>query len=171
MSTPQWNGLIKVLEVEHRSADGKLLWRDENLHNLLHTEGEEYVLRTLFINRALPSTYYLGLDNRSSLAAGDDISTASATEPTVNGYVRVPASSTADFTLSINSNGFNQADSPIVTFRATGGSWGPVKNLFLTDDIAVAGLLIASVELSGSITVSDGEVVSMRLGMALKDCV
>jgi hypothetical protein len=165
-----WNGLMKVLEIRHETKDGKLLWKEENLYNLLHTEGEEFILRALFLGQPIPANYYLGLDNRITLDVGDDQSTAITNgEPTVNGYVRQSVVSDI-FTISINSNGFNQANSPIVSFQASGGSWGPVRNIFLTNVADASGFLIASAPLTSTIIVSDSEIVSMRLGMALKDC-
>jgi hypothetical protein len=170
-----WHGLVKVLEIIHRDAEGRVLWRDENLYNLLHSEGEDFLLRALFLGGNSPSTYipasyYFGLDDRTVIGLNDTMVTvADGNEPTVNGYARQAVSSSGQFNI-VTVSSVHQANSPILSFHASGGSWGPVHNLFLTDDAGYAGKLIASVPLSQSLTVNDGETISMRMGLALRDC-
>lgn len=161
---------MKVLEITHFSADGKVLYYENEIHNTLHATGEQFILGVLFQGLELPESYYLGLDNRATIDVDDTMTTISTSgEPTANSYERQFADA-ANFSLITNDSGNAQANSPIVTFQALGGSWGPVRNLFLTNESANDGYLIASVALSEQITVSDGEVVNMRLGMALRDC-
>ncbi len=171
-----WHGLVKILNIQHIAKDGTILWEDSNLKNILHTEGEEFILTAMFTggnnpNTVIPNNFHFGLDDRDALAAADVMNTivVDASEPSTNGYIRQSVASTGQFTVNIVSS-VNQADSPIVTFNASGGSWGPVSNLFLTDKIDNTGFLIASVALSQTITVSSGESVSMRMGLSLKDC-
>lgn len=162
-----WHGLMTVLEIEHRDKHGNLLWSAKNLRNVFHTTGEQFMLETCFAGIALPDFYYLGLDNRTGLAAADEM-TDLVDEPTVNGYLRQTVD-TDGFTVAVQ-NGVNKATSPIVTFLASGGSWGPVRNLFLTNEADDSGLLIASVPLSSEATLDSGDNISMRIGLSLQDC-
>jgi hypothetical protein len=164
-----WYGLIKIIEIKHLSIDGDVLWQSENLKNILHSSGEQFMLTSLFVNNVIPDDYIFGLDNRTSVTAADTMSTVAVVEPTDNGYFRQAVSSSGQFTISTVSN-IHRANSPIITFSASGGSWGPVRNLFLTTSPDSSGYLIASVPLAQVLTVSDGESVSMRMALSLKDC-
>ena len=158
---------MKVLEVQLLD-NGEIIWEDKNLRNVLHTTGEEFILKVLFSGEEeIPENYYLGLDSRSSLTASQTIEDLS--EPSIaNGYQRESVASNGEFTVGI-SGGINLATGPIVTFRATGGSWGPVRNIFLTNESDDSGYLIASIALSAPITLNDGQIVSMKLGFSLQD--
>lgn len=165
--------LIGIDYIQHLSCEHKILWEQKNILNMLHNDGEEFVLRSIFLggktnNAYIPNYYYFGLDNRVSLAASD-IMTSLVSEPTTSGYTRVAVASTSNFTLGTNETN-TQISSPIVTFRAVGGSWGPVKNLFLTDASDNTGYLISSVALASSVTLNDGESINLRMSITLKDC-
>lgn len=166
-----WHGIMKVLEIKHW-RDGKVIWQQDNILNLLHLDGEEFVLRSAFsggrISNIIPENYYMGLDNRQVPAASDTMDSL-ISEPTANGYTRQPISSSGDFTVVEDSSHF-RAVSPIVAFQAAGGSWGPVVNLFLTDRTDNTGYLIATASLQTPITVNDGETVTLRLAIQLRDC-
>jgi hypothetical protein len=168
----KWFGIMKVLEVNHW-RNGSLLWQKTNLYNLLHLDGEEFILRAAFVggqvSDVIPSNYYLGLDNRSILQASDNILSLIG-EPVGNGYSRQPISSSGDFTVTNEDNTHFKAISPIVAFIATGSSWGPVQNLFITNRGDTSGSLISSVNLGTGITVAAGDSVSLRIAMTLRDC-
>lgn len=161
---------LNVMVIEQVDADGKIIWRQENLHNIFHINGENFMLKALFAGLVLPSNYYFGLDNRATLQDADTLSTIGAigNEPTANGYFRqnVPKSA---FTVAVVGN-HNLAQSPIVTFSATGGSWGPVKNLFMATSSDNQGYLISSVPLSQTLTLDNGQSINVRMGLSLKDC-
>ena len=166
-----WNGIMKVLELEHLSKDGSLLRRETDLKNIIHSKGEELILKILFSGQAIPAKYYVGLDSRSSLDREQSISDLAGLEPSSNSYARQSVDSN-NFSVVTMTAGYRQANSPTLLFRAVGGPWGPVKNMFLTTGLGYgSGLtLISSVPLSSNITVSDGEVITMRMGMALSSC-
>ena len=166
-----WRGLMKVLYIQHL-RNGKVIYEEKNILNTLHTEGEEFLLRLAFLSLTVPIAYYIGLDNRSTIAIGDTLSTVSAVEPTsTNGYLRVPAAPGSDFSLTLNDSGNNQVNTPIVTFRSNPGDWNrPVANLFLGTSSDDSGYLIATAQLSASLTMTAGDMVNMRLGLALRNC-
>lgn len=167
----KWNGIMKVLEVQHLDTDGKLLWEEKNLRNLLHGEGEAFILEILFVGGSIPTNYHLGLDNRTEITRDDTLVVTQATEPTFSGfgYDRNIVPSSNSFTLA-ESGGVFQATSPIIAFSASGGDWGPVSNLFLTDRADNNGALISSVKLSNTVTVVDGQTINVRIAMTLRDC-
>lgn len=173
MMNTNWNGLMKVLEIKHLDVDGKVLWEADNLINMLHAEGEAFILKTMFTGEeTVPVNYYLGLDNRSSLSRSDTLSTVIITEPsTTNGYLRSALPSSGSFTVALDSSGnVYEASGPIAAFSATGGNWGPVTNLFLTTTAGTSGSLISSVPLSSSINVTDGQTINLRISLTLRDC-
>ena len=166
-----WHGLMEVLWIKHW-RDGELIWQQNNIHNLLHTDGESFVLRAVFsggqINSVIPAFYYMGLDNRSEIVAANTLDSLVA-EPTTDGYLRQAISSAGDFIVTLEGANY-RATSPIVAFRAQGGSWGPVQNVFLTNTATASGILISSAALDAGVTVADGDQVTMRIGLVLKDC-
>lgn len=165
-----WRGIMKILEIQHLSETGELLYSEEKILNMLHADGEHLILSCMFTGELAPAQYYIGLDNRSSLAADDTLDTIiDSGEPSTNAYARQVVGSD-DFSMIINSNGNYQANSPVISFRAIGGSWGPVKNIFLCNSANYDGILIGSASLSGSRTVTDGQIITLRMGMALRDC-
>ncbi len=167
-----WHGLLKILEIEQIDCNGNLVWRDENLYNVLHTAGEQFILSAVFsggvTNTVIPSNYYFGLDNRTSVSAADTMGSLSS-EPSSNGYGRVAVSSSGTFSVALQGSNY-RADGPIISFFASGGSWGPVKNLFLTNKSDNSGSLIASVALSQTVTLDAGGAINLRMGLSLKDC-
>jgi hypothetical protein len=163
----KWHGLMKVLEIQHL-RNGKILYQEKNILNTLHVEGEEFLLSVCFLGLSVPSAYYLGLDNRTTIAASDTLAGITS-EPSGGGYVRATATPPGDFSLSLTDAGNNQIISPIVTFRAT-GAWTTVSNLFLATTSDSSGYLLGSAALSESLNMISGDMVNMRLGLALKDC-
>lgn len=167
-----WNGILKIIDVKHLDTSGNVLWQNNNILNIMHEDGEEYILRAVFtggrVSTIIPDSYYLGLDNRVTPATTDTMDDLIG-EPTTNGYERQATNSSGDFAINFESNHFI-ATSPIVAFRATAGAWGPVSHLFLTDQSNNSGFLISTASLGTTITVSAGESVTMRIGMTLRDC-
>jgi hypothetical protein len=172
MANDKWRGIVKLLELQHFDADGKLIRCEKNLLNLLHQDGEEYLLRAAFTggqdSDIIPEFYYLGLDNRQDVDLLDTIDDLIG-EPLGSGYERQSVASAGDFAINIDQSHF-LATSPIVAFRATTGSWGPVSNLFLTTADDDSGYLISTVVLTSPISLSIGQSVTMRIGLTLKDC-
>ena len=163
-----WHGFIKVLEIQ-QIRNGKVIWEDKNLYNMLHSGGEQFFLQCLFANDGtlIPDSYYLGLDARDTLLVADTISNL-IDEPTGNGYLRQALGSDGGWSVNQVSDVY-RAIGNIIIFSANGGSWGPVDNLFLTNKIDNSGVLIASVLLSSQLTMNDGDSISMRMSLSLRD--
>lgn len=160
----KWRGILTIIELQHLTKDGEVLTVKRNLKNMLHTEGEQFILSTLFSGNPIPDYYYFGLDNRSSLASTDTMDSLS-NEPDGFGYVR-GAVANSEFTIS-ELDGVQVAYCPILTFRASGGSWGPVSKLFMTNASDDSGDLISSVALSQAFSLTDGQSLSLRMGISL----
>lgn len=164
-----WHGIMKLIDITHFDKMGNILYSEKNINNILHRTGEGYILTAAFLGDKAES-FYFGLDSRSSLNVLDTMTTIinSGNEPTINGYSRVSVNSTGAFSLNIASSHY-VATGPVISFSATGGSWGPVKNLFLTTKSDNSGILIASVQLSQTVTLNAGETLNVRLGLSLRD--
>jgi hypothetical protein len=160
--------ILKILEINHFDVKGKLLYQNKNLDNILHKQGEEFILRCLFGGVQIPNEYYLGLDSRTQLSRNDNISQLSNLEPSLNGYTRQTVEN-SNFSFVTNAAGDFQANSPTVLFRATSGSWGPVRNIFLASSPGYSGSLISTVPLGNNIIVSNNEVISLRIGLAISN--
>lgn len=167
-----WRGILKILEIKHFNAKGILLWEQKNIYNILHLDGEEFLLRAAFLggreSTIIPDNYYLGLDNRQTVSVEDTLSDIIG-EPSGGGYERQEVSSSGDFAINFESSHF-LITSPIVAFRATTGSWGPITNLFLSDVTDSSGYLISTAPLDSAVSLEIGGSVTMRIGMTLKEC-
>jgi len=167
-----WHGIMKIIEVQH-VRNNSIIWEQKNVYNTLHALGEEFFLKCCFqiSENHPPENYYLGLDNRTSVSVSDDIDSL-IDEPTgVNGYLRKPVNSMTGFDITPVS-GIYRATSQIVSFVATGGGWGPVSNIFITNSNLNDGntVLLATASLSSAITLNNGDNVNMRMSLSLQDC-
>jgi len=167
-----WNGILTIIEIEHRDSKGNLLWKKNNIKNILHQEGERFLLMAAFTggqtNTIIPEYYHLGLDNRSVVEADNTLDSLIG-EPSSGGYERQSISSSGIFSVNLEGSHY-VATSPIVAFRATVGDWGPVTNLFLTTTNDNTGILISTAILGTAVSLLSGNNVTMRIGMRLRDC-
>lgn len=171
-----WHGIMKIVEIQHLDSHNRILWQDHDIRNMLHYDGEDFILQAAFsggrISTVIPESYYLGLDARTVISAGDTMDTIGANlEPTTAfGYSRQQLSSSGDFIVGQSQNTPNYlASSPIVAFTARGGHWGPVLNLFLTTAEDETGYLISSAKFSSPLTVNSGDSITMRIALMLSD--
>lgn len=171
-----WHGIMTVLEMRHLDADGRVLYEERNIRNMIHKSGEKYILGILFSNTPKPSNYYVGLDARTTLATSQtimdvkDYEPGGVNSPSKNGYERQAVSSTV-FQID-ESSATVQAKTPTLVFRASNGDWGPVKNIFLTNSLASNQdvILLSSAALSRNIVVSNETILTMRMSMSLSNC-
>lgn len=167
--------IFEISEIKQLRKN-EVIFEKYNLKNMLHYEGEEFFMSTLFSNEGTISEnlYYLGLDNRSSIALSDSMSDIED-EPTGSGYIRQYVSShtgeDSSWTVTFHEDGYYIAKSSIISFIASGGSWGPVSNLFLTTESNNSGKLISTVQLESELSLSDGDVVNLRMTASLRNLV
>jgi len=161
---------LMTVDVKH-FRNGKCIWSAENLPNNWHQEGQEFVLANVFDTDGgvtIPDQYYLGLDDRSSLAEEDTLDDLD-NEPSSNGYARQAISSATGFAVGLVGSRMT-ATSGIGTFVATIGPWGPVANVFLATSLDNSGYIIASVALSSRRTVTTSEAISVRVNLSFSSC-
>lgn len=166
-----WKGIMRVVEVVHRDRAGGVLRVERDILNTIHALGEEFVLKALFAGGGVPPEYYIGLDSRASISVSDAIAGLIGSEPVANGYERQAVASDG-FAIVADSTTARKANGPTVLFTASGGSWGPVRNIFLCTGLGYGSdtVLVSSAALGQNIVVSDGETVSMRMAMSLSGC-
>ena len=172
----KWPGILILDEIKQIRND-QVIFEKNNIHNVLHVQGEEQILNALFVggsisNNYIPSFYYLGLDNRSTVSETDTYASISGEPETSTGYARQGISSTSGFSV-VTSGSTVKAKSNLIAFSATTTSWGPVKNLFLTNVVSgspVSARLYSTIEIGSSITVSVGDQISLIFSMSLKNC-
>lgn len=161
--------LVTIKFIEHK-RNGTVIWRAENIKNIIHLAGREYLIKAAFSNNGslVPSNYYLGLDARDTLAAEDQMVDI-LDEPTTGGYIRQPLPTDGTGFTITNVSGVYKALSQIATFSATGSGWGPVKNMFLTTQSDNSGILISSLGLTSPVTTVSGDTISIQIQMSLQD--
>jgi hypothetical protein len=172
MKQNNWQGIMKIKEIQHWDSNNNLLWESHNVKNLLHFEGEQFLLQAAFsggkLSTIIPEFYYLGLDNRLEVSVEDTMQDI-LNEPNKNGYQRASVASSGDFAINFINNHY-VATSPVVAFFANLGFWGPVSNLFITAEVNNEYKLISTVVLPSAIEVNSGERITLRIGMQLRDC-
>lgn len=163
--------LYSVWDIVCRDKDGNIRWEEKNLHNIFHDEGEEFILDVVFNEtQSVPATYYIGLDDRGTVAEADTLPPAG--EPVGNGYVRQAVNSDAtDWTVSQVGGDF-QAVSKTVVFTAAGGpipAAGNVMNMFLSTTLDDTGNLVASVVLSTPRIIVNGDSLNTDIKIIVSE--
>lgn len=156
--------LMTISEAYHYDTDGSVLWQGSDLHNTFHYAGEEFFLKSLFTQLTIPSTYYIGLDNRLTINQSDNSSSISG-EPVGNGYARAAINTSSGFGASFSSPKW-QVQTVTIFFNST-GSWTTVRNAFLITTAGSGGYLIASVPLQSIRTLTSGQSLSFRFVLQL----
>lgn len=173
MKHDNWPGIMKVQEIQHWNSSNKLLWEAHDIKNLLHHQGEQFLLQAAFTggknSSIIPEKYYLGLDNRLSVLVTNTMSNLLGEPPTGGGYQRAELSSEGDFAVNFINDHY-VATSPIVAFISTVAAWGPVSNLFLTAEVNSTYKLISTAVLPSAIIMNVGDRITLRIGMQLRDC-
>jgi hypothetical protein len=159
-------------DIECRDAQGRLKWIERNVPNLLHDEGEQAILSAYFDTDlsgfgAPPASLYAGLRTSSpSIAESDTLSTL--TEVSGTGYARQAVSTTTGFTLSQVTDAY-RATSGNIVFTAS-GTWTAAAAIFLcTVSSGTSGKLIASVALSTSRTLVNGDTLTCTCYVGLSE--
>lgn len=156
---------MTIIEAIHSDRDGKVLWYAENIPNIMHTQGQQFILTTLFAGGSIPGSYYVGLDNRSTVNQADTLANLVG-EPTSFGYSRQTLSPQSGFTPMFDSANWTVLSNNLL-FTATGGNIGPIQNAFLTTGSAMQGFLISTIQLPRSKTINNTETFSFRISLGL----
>jgi len=119
-----------------------------------HTEGLQWLLEVAFSEeQSVPANFYCGLCTDASLA--ETASLGDQTDVTGTGMARQAVASTAVGCVSASAGTNDRKITTIeVTFTA-GGTWTGAKTAFLATTADDTGVLIASEQLSGTITLVD----------------
>lgn len=162
-----WNGILIIDEfVVHRQD--KVIYEEKNIKNIFHANGQFYFLKILFKHLSAPNNYYIGLDNRTTLSLEDTLDSLDG-EPVGKGYIRQNISAN-NFQVNLNQNGNYRVVGPTVTFNATTGSWGPVKNIFLTNaSSGTDGYLVSSARLAEAITLNPPDSATLKFAFAFSN--
>lgn len=162
-----WNGILIIDEfIVHR--ENKIIYKENNIKNMFHANGQFYFLKILFKHLNAPNSYYLGLDNRSVLSLDDTLESLDK-EPVGKGYIRQSISSN-NFQINENQNGNYRVVGPTVTFNATTNSWGPVKNIFLTNVASgTGGYLVSSARLAEEIKLNPPDSATLKFAFAFSN--
>lgn len=166
--------------VNHLSKFGDVLWQSGQIDNILHDEGEQYILAQSFATTRTGFTtvtqMHFGLDNRASLAEADTLATCDATEPkTAGGYSRKAVGTGGTgaagqpFVFGTVSN-YWQAQGTTVTWTASGAAWATMKNLFMcTTSTGTTGKLICSLALTATRTLQVDDVLNASMYVGLSE--
>lgn len=166
MSKP-WNGLVKLIELKIVDLEGNVLFKKENINNVLQYEGQTLILSCMFGSETVPTDYYVGLDNRSVVNVSDTMANIQL-EPSGYGYARQSLTRNSNF--DIQSSEPPKALSSTITFSATGGSYTATDMFLCTVQTGDSGKLISTVQFGTTITVSPTNLVSMKFAMVLNGC-
>jgi hypothetical protein len=150
---------------------GALLWEMVDAPNALMDEGEEQILDVYLRAAAAPSSHYFGLGNNGGTPGvpAETATLAGITEVSGAGYGRIAvARNTTDWpTLALDAGDF-QASSAVKQFSAT-GTWTAADYLFLTTVASgTAGKLIATIALSASRVLLNGDKLDVSLKVKLQ---
>jgi len=132
----------------------------------VHQEGLQFILEVAFSEeQSVPANFYIGLCTDASLA--ETASLGDQTEVSGTGYARQAVASTAvGFVSASTGTNDRKVTTVEVTFTA-GGTWTGAKTAFLATTIDDTGVLIASEQLSATITLVDTGTLSFTMALTL----
>ena len=151
--------------------EGKEDWRRE-AHNITHNEGEEMLLKTIFSKELSCPMFYMGLDNRVTLAETDTLSgiMSSYELAASNNYSRVTVSgASGDWTTSTNASGDWFAKTVTCAFSATTGAWLSAVNVFLATDASNDGYVVGSLALTSQVVLQANDYYKLDYTFTLKE--
>ena len=159
--------------IRHRDLHDRLLWEMVDQHNLLHDEGEKFLLSASFATGESgygppPANLYLGLRS-GSIAETDTLATI--TEVTGTGYARIAAATNGGFALSQGPqvSGDWQAKTGNLVFTA-GGTWAAATAAFLASvSSGTSGKLLSSVALSTTRSLVNGDTLTASMTLVMSE--
>jgi hypothetical protein len=163
----KWIGLV---DFRHIDKDGKLLWESLNNENFLADEGEYAMLDVFLRNGTAPAGFYVRLFNDTPVET--DTLADLQNEPATGNYaaqaVARDATASGWPTLGLDVGDY-MATAKVVTFTASGGVIGPVTYAVLATTSNNSGKHIASVSLSTTRTLADGESLQVTYKVKLSE--
>lgn len=161
------------------SPDGSLLWVMNKRPNLLHYEGEQYILSAAFNTSleeygSIPGELYIGLDSRPALKASDTLVNAISREPQLPAYKRARIRTNGDFSPKWEKAQGESEDvftlAATATFSAKDGDIGTINNYFLTTAREGGkGKIIVSSALTHPFDFWEGYKLTTELIVSLRD--
>lgn len=146
-------------------------WVEKDLKNLLHPDGELYLLSAAFATQLsgygpAPDNLYVGIDNRTTIEAKDTLAIVTAYEPKVSSYKRQALKTSKDFTLMPGERQIMAG----VSFEA-GHDIKSVSKYFITtaSSGSANGKLLMSVAMRHERALFPGDVLRLEITIGLKD--
>lgn len=132
----------------------------------VHQEGLQFILEVAFSEeQSVPANFYLGLATDASLA--ETASLGDQTEVSGTSYARQTVASTSvGFTSATTGTNDRKVTTVEVTFTA-GGAWTGANTAFLATTVDDTGKLIASEQLSGTITLVNNGTLKFTMAITL----
>lgn len=136
---------ISIWSVKLQNRKGEIVYQEQQ-KNILHLEGEQYILSAAFATDlqkgGQPGKLYVGLDRRAKLLRGDALSEAARYEVHGKNYKRLPVSTKDGFTGAMETpenqqDHYGEPNQQVFTLRASflfeaAEDLGLVNNCFLT---------------------------------------
>ena len=141
-------------------------------HNILHNDGEEFISKLFTTATTIPTNLYIGLDDRSSLAESDALTTIAATEPSTGSYARATVALASAVTAELDGGtGDWQFRTNVFNFAPSGANWGTLSNAFLTTQASAqtGQFLLASRAFSAQRTINDGDDIDVSIIMRFRE--
>jgi len=140
-----------------------IIFEQKNIKNIVHQQGEQYMLNALFKQGDIATSYWVGLDNRVTLGSSDTTTSITGEPLSQTSYKRQEI---ASWSTPFLSNGAYAVKSNAIVFDASLVGWGPVNNIFLTTAKS-SGILISSARLSQTVILTAGNSVIMDMSLSL----
>ena len=144
---------------------------EKNLSNILHYDGELYLLSAAFATHldgfgTAPTNLYVGMDNRKIIEIEDTLAKVATQEPKVSSYKRQALSTSKDFTLIPDERRLRAE----VRFEA-GHDMDLVSKYFIatTASGSRGGKLLVSVAMKHERTLFTNDVLTLEITIGLKD--
>lgn len=171
--TPGWRDIAFIAFNKLIGKDKPLAYSETQMKNALMDEGEQVVLEYFFRdNDTMAATpFYFGLGNNGGTPGipAETTTLSGITEVSGTGYSRVAVvQGTSDWGATALDSGDYRTTSGTKSFNAT-GTWTAADYLFLTDvSSGTAGKLIATVALSASRVLADGDQLDVSMVVKLQ---
>lgn len=173
--------LMKIDDFLILDKNNKVRYKQQNIKNTFHQQGEEYILNALFkgSENLVVNGYWIGLDTRQTINRTDTLASVIG-EPVIQGnnYFRqnVPFVNWQITDPNASATTPYYAKSGPIIFSALNSGWNSVSNIFLSttnetncSSASCIGKLISTAALGTTVSVAAGESVVMEMSISLYD--